>query len=260
MTLAAPPSNPPATPSPEADHPRPRSPAQLFWVCSSISMQGFGGVVAVVQRELVDRHRWLTQAEFAEDWAVAQTLPGANVVNLSMMLGGRYFGLRGAIAAVAGMLLFPALVLIALAVLYGSVSDAPRVQGALRGVGAVAAGLIAATGLKMAPTLLRNPLGVWLGGAIAIVAFIAVALLRVPLIWVLGTLGVGSCVLAYWRMGAAAGTAPAAVASATETAPASAAQTEPAGESATTASPTGGDAGIPQANPSVNKTEREAQP
>ena len=164
-------------------------------------MQGFGGVVAVVQRELVDRHRWLTQAEFAEDWAVAQTLPGANVVNLSMMVGGRYFGLRGAVAAVAGMLLFPALALIALAVLYGSVSDAPRVQGALRGVGAVAAGLIAATGLKMAPTLLRNPLGAWLGGAIAVLAFVAVALLRVPLIWVLGTLGLGSCLLAYWRLG-----------------------------------------------------------
>lgn len=167
-------------------------------------MQGFGGVVAVVQRELVDRHRWLTQAEFAEDWAVAQTLPGANVVNLSMMVGGRYFGLRGAVAAVAGMLLFPALALIALAVLYGSVSDAPRVQGALRGVGAVAAGLIAATGLKMAPTLLRNPLGAWLGGAIAVLAFVAVALLRVPLIWVLGTLGLGSCLLAYWRLGAGA--------------------------------------------------------
>ena len=188
-------------------------------------MQGFGGVVAVVQRELVDRHRWLTQAEFAEDWAVAQTLPGANVVNLSMMVGSRYFGLRGAVAAVAGMLLFPALALIALAVLYGSVSDAPRVQGALRGVGAVAAGLIAATGLKMAPTLLRNPLGAWLGGAIAVLAFVAVALLRVPLMWVLGTLGLGSCLLAYWRLGAAAGAAgagapsPAAPASASRGAP-----------------------------------------
>ena len=178
-------------------------------------MQGFGGVVAVVQRELVDRHRWLTQAEFAEDWAVAQTLPGANVVNLSMMVGGRYFGLRGAVAAVAGMLLFPALALIALAVLYGSVSDAPRVQGALRGVGAVAAGLIAATGLKMAPTLLRNPLGAGLGGAIAVAAFVAVALLRVPLMWVLGTLGLGSCLLAYWRLGAAAGTLSAAGAATT---------------------------------------------
>ncbi len=208
-------SSTPAQPAlPEADHPRPRSPAQLFWVCSSISMQGFGGVVAVVQRELVDRHRWLTQAEFAEDWAVAQTLPGANVVNLSMMVGSRYFGLRGAVAAVAGMLLFPSLALIALAVLYGSVSDAPRVQGALRGVGAVAAGLIAATGLKMAPTLLRNPLGAWLGGAIAVLAFVAVALLRVPLMWVLGTLGLGSCLLAYWRLGVGVASAASAAASA----------------------------------------------
>ncbi len=191
--------------------PRPDSPAQLFWVCTGISMQGFGGVVAIVQRELVERRRWLTPSEFAEDWAVAQTLPGANVVNLCMMLGSRYHGLRGACAAVAGMLLFPAVLLVGLAVLYGSVSEAPRVQGALRGVGAVAAGLIAATALKMAPTLRRNPLGPWLGGAIAALAFVGVALLRIPLGWVLLTLGLGSCGLAYWRLsqlGAGKGTSP----------------------------------------------------
>jgi chromate transporter len=181
--------------------PAPRSPAHLFWVCTSISLQGFGGVVAVVQRELVDRHGWLTPAEFAEEWAVAQTLPGANVVNLSMMLGGRYFGLRGACAAVAGMLALPALLLIALMVLYGGVSASPAVLGALRGVGAVAAGLIAATALKMLPTLRRNPLGPWLGGAIALAAWVAVALLHVPLVWLLATLGLGSCVLAHWRLG-----------------------------------------------------------
>jgi chromate transporter len=227
-------------------------------------MQGFGGVVAVVQRELVDRHRWLTQAEFAEDWALAQTLPGANVVNLSMMLGARYFGLRGAVAAVGGMLLFPALVLIALAVLYGSVSDAPRVQGALRGVGAVAAGLIAATGLKMVPTLQRNPLGVWLGGAIAVAAFVAVALLRVPLMWLLCTLGLCSCVLAHWRLGAvgAPGTAPAAAtACASKTSPASAAHHDAEGVSTESANPTGDGAGIPhKTDASETKVEREAQP
>ena len=181
----------------------PRSPAQLFWVCTGISLQGFGGVVAIVQRELVERRGWLTPAEFAEDWAVAQTLPGANVVNLSMMLGGRYFGLRGAAAAVAGMLAVPALLLVALAVLYGGVSSSPAVQGALRGVGAVAAGLIAATALKMLPTLRHNPLGPWLAGVLAVLAWVAVALLHVPLIGVLATLGLASCGLAFWRLGRA---------------------------------------------------------
>ena len=46
-------------------------------------------MLAVVQRELVENKRWLTREEFVEDWAVAQVMPGPNVVNLSLMLGDR---------------------------------------------------------------------------------------------------------------------------------------------------------------------------
>ena len=81
----------------------PRSRADLFWSFSWLALQGFGGVLAVVQRELVERKRWLTREQFVEDWAVAQIMPGPNVVNLSMMIGDRHFGLSGALAALAGI-------------------------------------------------------------------------------------------------------------------------------------------------------------
>ena len=74
--------------------PRPHSLGELFWAFTWLALQGFGGVLAVVQRELVDRRRWMTNEEFIEDWAAAQILPGPNVVNLSIMVGDRYFGLR----------------------------------------------------------------------------------------------------------------------------------------------------------------------
>ena len=83
----------------------PRSRADLFWSFTWLALQGFGGVLAVVQRELVEKKRWMTNEEFLEDWAVAQVLPGPNVVNLSLMLGDRYFGLRGALAALAGIMM-----------------------------------------------------------------------------------------------------------------------------------------------------------
>lgn len=110
-------------------------------------------MLAIVQRELVERRRWLTREEFVEDWAVAQVLPGPNVVNLSLMLGDRFFGLRGAFVAMAGMLSLPLLLVLLLATLYASVQALPVAQGALRGMGAVAAGLITATGLKLLPAL-----------------------------------------------------------------------------------------------------------
>ena len=94
------------------DHPQPRSRADLFWSFTWLALQGFGGVLAVVQREIVEKKRWLTREEFVEDWAVAQILPGPNVVNLSLMIGARSFGLSGAMAALAGMLSAPRVVVL----------------------------------------------------------------------------------------------------------------------------------------------------
>ena len=78
---------------------RPENPRALFLAFTTLALQGFGGVLAVVQRELVERRHWLTNEEFIEDWAVAQVMPGPNVVNLAVMMGDRYFGLRGALSA-----------------------------------------------------------------------------------------------------------------------------------------------------------------
>ena len=179
---------------------RPTSLADLFVSFTLLALQGFGGVLAVVQRELVEKKRWLTREEFIEDWAVAQIMPGPNVVNLSLMIGARYFGFKGAMAALAGMLLAPLCVVLALAVVYAQFADHPAVLGALRGMGAVAAGLIAATGLKLFGALQKNALGLPLCIALGALCFTAVALLRWPLAYVLVGLGGMACTLAYKKL------------------------------------------------------------
>jgi chromate transporter len=177
---------------------RPRNLTDLFVSFTLLALQGFGGVLAVVQRELVENKRWLTQEEFIEEWAVAQIMPGPNVINLSITLGSRYFGLRGALVALAGMLTFPLLVVLALALLYANFAENPQVAGALRGMGAVAAGLIIATGLRLLPALQRNVMGVPLCIGLGIASFVAIAWLKLPLAWVLLALGGIGCVAA-WR-------------------------------------------------------------
>lgn len=181
-------------------HPRPQSLADLYFSFTLLALQGFGGVLAVVQRELVERKRWLTREEFVEEWAVAQIMPGPNVVNLSLMIGSRYFGLRGALAALAGMLSLPLLIVLLLAVLYAQVAQHPGVAGALRGMSAVAAGLIVATGLKLMPALKTHPLGWRNALLLAVLCFIAVALLRLPLLWVLPVLGGAACLWTYRKL------------------------------------------------------------
>lgn len=180
---------------------RPRSLTDLFVSFTLLALQGFGGVAAVIERELVEHKRWLTQEEFLEDWAVAQVLPGPNVVNLSMMIGARYFGLRGALAALAGMLVVPLILVLLLAVLHGRIGPHPGVDGAFRGMAAVSAGLFGAAALRMSVALAKNPISLPWCIVLGTAAFVLVALLRTPLAYVL--LGVGglSCVLCYQRLG-----------------------------------------------------------
>jgi chromate transporter len=177
--------------------PGPQSLGALYWSFTWLALQGFGGVLAVVQRELVEKRRWLTREQFIEDWAVAQVLPGPNVVNLSLMLGDRFLGPRGALTAVAGILSFPLLIGLALLIVFSGVQDHPGVQGALRGMGAVAAGLIAASGIRLIPGLRNNAFGALANSLLAGLTFVAVALLRLPLAWVLLGLGLLACAWAY---------------------------------------------------------------
>lgn len=187
--------------SEESEIRQPQSKTELFVAFTLMALQGVGGVLVIVQHELVNRRKWLTQAQFVEEWSVAQVMPGPNVVNLCLMLGGKYFGLAGALAAVSGLIMAPMLLVLTLAILFGGVSDSAVAQGALKGMGAVSGGLIIATGLKLSKTLPQNPLGIWLAIAFAVITFTAVGIFRVSLIWVLLGLGLLACLLTYRALG-----------------------------------------------------------
>ncbi len=177
----------------------PRSPvslAQLFLVFSALALRGFGGVLPWAQRAIVDEQRWLDQREFVEMLALAQVLPGPNVCNLALMIGDRHFGMRGAIVALAGMMLAPLALVLVLAALYVQFSDVPTVAAALRGMGAAAAGMIIATAWKMARTQRHDRAG-WLFLA---AAFVAVGLMRWPMLWVMPAIGAISVALAWVRL------------------------------------------------------------
>ena len=178
--------------------PQPKSLTDLFVSFTLLALQGFGGVLAVVQRELVENKRWMTREEFVEEWAVAQIMPGPNVINLAVAIGDRYFGVRGAAVAVSGLLLVPLLLVLLLGIVYSRFAGNPHVAGALRGMGAVAAGLVTATGLKLAGSLRTHALGVAACAVLGVLTFAAIVFLRLPLLGVLLVLGGISCTLV-WR-------------------------------------------------------------
>ena len=176
---------------------RPNSKMELFIGFTLLALQGVGGVLAVAQQELVERRQWMSRAQFLEEWSVAQILPGPNIVNLALMLGRQYFGIYGALAAVAGLLVAPLILVLLMAILFGGVADNPVAQGALKGMGAVSAGLIIATGLKLSTAFKQNPLGLNVAWLLVLATFVSVGLFRLPLLWVLSAIGLIGCGLAY---------------------------------------------------------------
>ena len=181
------------------ERPGPRSTSDLFFTFNRLALQGFGGVLAVAQRELVERRGWLSREEFVEMLALSQVLPGPNVVNLGLMLGDRFFGVKGALAAVAGMLAVPLVIVLVLTAAYAEFSRVAAVSGALRGMGAVAAGLIIATAIRLMTTLGSNRLGPPLATAFAFFTFVTIVWLRWPLLWVVAGLGTTAVAIAYAR-------------------------------------------------------------
>jgi chromate transporter len=178
----------------------PRSLGELFRVFTLLALQGFGGVLPVAQRELVERRNWLTKDQFVEMLAISQVLPGPNVVNLALMFGDRAFGTRGALAALAGMLLAPMVIVLALTALYVRFDQYPMVTGALRGMGAVAAGLILSTGLKLLGTLRRNVMGLPICLGFGALTLIGTVWLRLPLVGVIVGLGSFAIAVAWMRL------------------------------------------------------------
>lgn len=167
--------------------------SDLFWGFNRIAVSGFGGVLAWARRTIVEERGWLSSEEFTSLLGLCQFMPGPNIVNLSVCIGARFQGASGAIVSLLGMMFAPSIMIIALGALYGRFGDLPVIQAMLRGIAAVAAGLILATGLKMVADLLKRPLLLIFTAAI----LVAVVFLHLPMLAVL----CGLAPLSIWVVG-----------------------------------------------------------
>lgn len=158
-------------------NPSPSVPA-LFRGFFEVGILGFGGVLPLARRMVVEQRRWMDGPAFTDLLALCQFLPGGNIINMSVAIGLRFRGVPGAIACLLGLLAAPMAVAIALVSVYQRYQAVPAVRTLFLGLGAAAAGLILSLALKLARPLLATPkLAVLAAGC-----FVAVALLRLPLL------------------------------------------------------------------------------
>jgi chromate transporter len=186
-------------PADGADAPdaQPRSPGELFLTFAGISLQAFGGALSFIERAVVRDKRWLSPKEFLGLYAISQVLPGPTGISFCVLLGDRFFGLRGAVATLGGFLLVPSVLVIGIASLFQQFQHVAHVQGALHGMGTAAVGLIVTTALRMGRTLRGQRVGI----VVAVLSFAAVAFAKLPVSTVVLALGVPSVAWAWRSLG-----------------------------------------------------------
>jgi chromate transporter len=180
----------------EAGHvPPPVSLGALFGAFFVSGISGFGGVLPFARRELVERRRWITAAEFNDMLALCQFLPGPNMLNVSVVMGARYHGALGSLVAFSGLMSAPVAIVLCLGILFDRFGTLAPVAHAFTGLAAAASGLMLATALKIAAPLRRDVKAM----AIAAAGLVAVAFLRIPLLLAMAVLLPVSLLLARSR-------------------------------------------------------------
>lgn len=179
---------------------------ELFLLFSQLGLTSFGGgVSAWVHRAFVERRRLIGETEFAAALALARIMPGANVVNLAVVIGHRLQGAAGAAAAVLGLLLGPSLAVVGLAILYRQFTGTIILHAVLEGAAAASVGLLIAMGVTSGGRIVRS--SATSGGhtaqrlgALAVLAamFVLVGMLRFPMVPTVLCLAPLSIALAYF--------------------------------------------------------------
>ncbi len=151
---------------------------ELFRGFMILGLTGFGGVLPLSRHMVVEQRRWLTGREFTDLLSFCQFLPGGNIINLSVAIGLRFQGIRGAVAAITGLIAAPTTVALVLGVIYARFQSDPRIVHLFAGLAAAAAGQLVAMAAKLALPLRKQPTAIVIG----VIVYVAVAGFQLPLV------------------------------------------------------------------------------
>lgn len=145
-----------------------------FFKIGTFTIGGGYAMIPLIQREVVERRRWLSETEMLDAIALSQTMPGILAANIAALVGQRLRGVKGALVAVAGNIVMPIVFIILIAALFHHFKDIPAMQHAFMALRPAVVALIAAPVFTLA-----RKAGVTLRTA-------WIPLLAALLIWLLG--------------------------------------------------------------------------
>jgi chromate transporter len=168
--------------------------SDLARVFLKVGATGFGGampMLAMVQGEVVERRRWVSQEEFGEAAMLGQILPGPVAVDAVVYLGYHLRGWPGAIISFVAFILPSFLLMLGLTLLYLSYGQMPQLAGALKGLGAAVVALIATAAYRMGKPALKD----WRSAALLVAALLALVILQANVVLVVLLAGLAGLLL-----------------------------------------------------------------
>ena len=139
----------PPDPAPDAPLQPHVSLREIFMLFFEIGALSFGGgLTAWLYREVAEKRKLLTEADFIGGMTLAQVLPGINMTNMAVYVGQRLRGVAGTIVALLGLVTLPFFAVITFASLYSYIQAVPTIQHFFDGMAAAAVGMIFSMGVK----------------------------------------------------------------------------------------------------------------
>jgi len=166
---------------------------QLFWSFFKIGTFTLGGgyaMIPLMEKELVDRHGWISNEDFMDIMALSQTMPGIFAANMAVHIGWRLRGVPGAVFSLLGNILMPILIILALAAGLHCLQGNAVVEAIFKGIRPVVVALIAAPVFRMAKTAKISRYNFW----IPVMAALLIWLLGISPIWIILAAGIGGFV------------------------------------------------------------------
>ncbi|MEG1643521.1 MAG: chromate transporter [Bacteroidales bacterium] len=120
---------------------------QLFYTFFKIGAFTFGGgwaMVSLMEKEIVDKRGWIDRDNFLDYLAVSQSLPGILAVNISVLVGNKLFGKKGAFIASLGTIIPSFVIILLIAIFFTRIYDSPVVERIFKGVRPAVVALIIA--------------------------------------------------------------------------------------------------------------------
>ena len=153
-----------------------------FFKVGTFTIGGGYAMIPLIQREVVERRRWLGEEEFLDLLSLSQAMPGVLAVNMATTIGYRLRGYRGSAVAIVGNILMPILFILMLALFFRQFKDIPAVQHAFAGIRACVCVLI----LNAVVKLWKKSVIDWKTGAVFAVVFLGSVFLHLsPVIYVI---------------------------------------------------------------------------